>query len=69
MLKIRVIGTENEIIWFQSLMKNHLQVRVLEISKSYRNKETNNHYRSYIEIEKKRIDAGIGRAAALHISY
>lgn len=55
MLKIRVIGTKNEIIWFQSLMKNHLQVRVLEISKSYRNKETNNHYRSYIEIEKKDI--------------
>ena len=55
MLKIRVIGTENEIIWFQSLMKSHLQVRVLEISKSYRDKEANYQYRSYIEIEKKDI--------------
>ena len=55
MLKIRVIGTESEIAWFQNLMKNHLRVKVLEISKLYRNQEISNHYRSYIEIEKKDI--------------
>ena len=54
-LKIRVIGTESEIAWFQNLMENHLRIKVLEISKLYRNKEISNHYRSYIEIEKKDI--------------
>ena len=55
MLKIRVIGTESEIAWFQNLMENHLRIEVLEMSKLYRNKEISNHYRSYIEIEKKDI--------------
>ena len=30
MLKIRVIGTKNEIAWFQNLVRNHLQIEVLD---------------------------------------
>ena len=33
MLKIRVIGTKNEIAWFQNLVRNHLQIEVLDMSK------------------------------------
>ena len=56
MLKIRVIGTKNEIAWFQNLMQNHLQVEVLETSKPYISREASDYYRSYIEIEKKTIN-------------
>ena len=38
MLKIRLMGTKGDIEWFQKLMKNHLQVKVLETSDLYTNK-------------------------------
>lgn len=37
MLKIRLMGTKGDIEWFQKLMKNHLQVKVLETSDLYTN--------------------------------
>lgn len=45
MLKIRMMGTKSDIEWFQKLMKNHLQIRVLEISDLYANKGTDKNYR------------------------
>lgn len=54
MLKIRVIGTKNEIAWFQNLVRNHLQIEVLDMSKLYISKEASDNYRSYIEIKKER---------------
>ena len=56
MLKIRVIGTKNEIAWFQNLVSNHLQIEVLYMSKLYIRKEASDNYRSYIEIKKKDIN-------------
>ena len=56
MLKIRVIGTKNEIAWFQNLVRNHLQIEVLDMSKLYISKEASDNYRSYIEIKKKDIN-------------
>ena len=53
MLKIRLMGTKGDIEWFQKLMKNHLQIRVLEISDLYANKGTDKNYRCYMEIIKK----------------
>ena len=47
MLKIRVIGTKNEIAWFQNLVRNHLQIEVLDMSKLYISKEASDNYRSY----------------------
>lgn len=38
MLKIRLMGTKGDIEWFQKLMKNHLQVKVLETSDLYTNR-------------------------------
>lgn len=49
MLKIRVIGTKNEIAWFQNLVRNHLQIEVLDMSKLYISKEASDNYRSYNE--------------------
>ena len=47
MLKIRLMGTKSDIAWFQRLMKNHLQVKVLETSDLYTNKGTTRYYRCY----------------------
>lgn len=52
MLKIRLMGTKGNIEWFQKLMKNHLQVKVLETSDLYTNKGTTRYYRCYMEIKK-----------------
>lgn len=52
MLKIRLMGTKGDIEWFQKLMKNHLQVKVLETSDLYANKGTTRYYRCYMEITK-----------------
>ena len=43
MLKIRVIGTKNEIAWFQNLVRNHLQIEVLDMSKLYISKEASDN--------------------------
>ncbi len=53
MLKIRLMGTKGDIEWFQKLMKNHLQVKVLETSDLYTNKGTTRYYRCYMEIINK----------------
>ena len=54
MLKIRMMGTKSDIEWFQKLMKNHLQIRVLEISDLYANKGTDKNYRCYMEINTRK---------------
>ena len=54
MLKIRLMGTKSDIAWFQRLMKNHLQIRVLEISDLYANKGTTRYYRCYMEINTRK---------------
>jgi hypothetical protein len=46
------MGTKGDIEWFQKLMKNHLQVKVLETSDLYTNKGTTRYYRCYMEIKK-----------------
>lgn len=52
----QTIGTKNEIAWFQNLVRNHLQIEVLDMSKLYISKEASDNYRSYIEIKKKDIN-------------
>lgn len=54
MLKIRLMGTKGNIEWFQKLMKNHLQVKVLETSDLYNNKGTTRYYRCYMEINTRK---------------
>ena len=48
MLKIRLMGTKNDITWFKKIMQRHPKVEVLEMSDLYPNKGTDKYYRSYV---------------------
>lgn len=52
MLKVRVMGTKNDIAWFQKLLQRHPKVEVIEFSELYTNKGTDKYYRAYVEVQK-----------------
>ena len=54
MLKIRLMGTKNDIKWFEKILKRQPKVAVTEVSEMYRNKGTNRYYRAYVEVHKHR---------------
>ena len=54
MLKIRLMGTKGDIEWFQKLMKNQLQVKVIETSHLYTKKGTTTKNRSKMEINTRK---------------
>ena len=68
MLKVRLMGTKNDIVWFQKILQRHPKVEVLEISELYNNKGTNKYYRAYAEVQKSNVkttttsNLGIGLA-------
>ena len=53
MLKIRLMGTKNDITWFKKIMQRHPKVEVLEMSDLYPNKGTDKYYRSYVRSKKE----------------
>ena len=55
MLKVRLIGTKNDIVWFQKILQRHPKIEVLEISELYSNKGTSKYYRAYAEVQKSNI--------------
>ena len=54
-LKIRLMGTKNDIKWFEKILKRQPKVAVTEVSELYRNKGTNRYYRAYVEVQKANI--------------
>jgi len=54
-LKIRLMGTRNDIRWFEKILKRQPQVVVTEFSELYRNKGTNRFYRAYAEVQKANV--------------
>ena len=52
MLKIRLMGTKNDIKWFEKLLRRHPNIEVQEFSDFYTNKGTNRFYRVYVEVRK-----------------
>lgn len=52
MLKIRLMGTKNDIKWFEKILKRQPKVTVTEFSELYQNKGTNKYYRAYVEVQK-----------------
>lgn len=52
MLKIRLMGTKNEIKWFQKILVQHPKIDLEEFSDCYPNKGTNRYYRVYAEVYK-----------------
>ncbi len=53
MLKVRLMGTKNDIKWFTKFLNRSKQLHVLQISELYTNKGTNKYYRVYAEVEKR----------------
>ena len=55
MLKIRLMGTKNDIKWFDRLLRRQHKVAVTEVSEMYPNKGTDRFYRAYVEVQKANI--------------
>lgn len=55
MLKIRLMGTKNDIVWFQKILRRHPKIEVLELSDIYPNKGTDRYYRLYAEVKKSNV--------------
>lgn len=55
MLKIRLMGTKNDIKWFEKILYRNPKVKVTEFSEMYPNKGTNKYYRVYVEVVKSNI--------------
>lgn len=55
MLKIRMMGTKNDIKWFERLLKRETRITVADFSELYPNKGTDRYYRAYAEIYKANI--------------
>ena len=55
MLKIRLMGTKNDITWFKKIMQRNSKVEVLEMSDLYSNKGIDKYYRSYVEVKKSNV--------------
>ena len=52
MLKIRLMGTREDIAFFQRLVQNMPEFSVMSVSDVYSNSCTNRFFRCYIDIEK-----------------
>ncbi len=55
MLKIRLMGTKNDITWFRKILRKHPKVDVMVESDLYQNKGTNRYYRYYTEVQKSNV--------------
>lgn len=55
MLKIRLMGTKNDIKWFQKILQRNPKVEVTEFSELFTNKGTNKFYRAYVEVQKNNV--------------
>ena len=53
MLKIRLMGTKNDIKWFRKILERKPTVEVTEFSEMFSNKGTKKFYRVYVEVEKR----------------
>lgn len=56
MLKIRLMGTKNDIKWCEKILRRHSKVEVKEFSELYPNKGTNRFYRVYVEVVKSNVE-------------
>ena len=55
MLKVRLMGTKNDIKWFGKMLRNNPKIEVLEFSDLYPNKGTKRFYRAYMEVKKSNV--------------
>ena len=55
MLKVRLMGTKNDITWFERILRRNPKIEVTEFSDLYANKGTKKFYRAYVEVKKSNI--------------
>jgi hypothetical protein len=55
MLKVRLMGTKNDITWFEKILRRHPRVEVLDFSELMPMKGTNRYLRAYVEIKKSNV--------------
>ena len=55
MLKIRLMGTKNDIKWFEKILKRNPKIKLLEFSDVYPNKGTKRFHRVYVEVKKRNV--------------
>ena len=53
MLKIRLMGTKNDIKWFERVLQRHPKIEILEFSDLYTIKGTSRFYRVYVKVQKR----------------
>ena len=61
MLKVRLMGTKNDIKWFGKILQRNSKIEVTEFSDLYPNKGTKKFYRAYVEVKKTNVDTNIQR--------
>ncbi|MCI8959790.1 MAG: hypothetical protein HFG62_11820 [Lachnospiraceae bacterium] len=55
MLKVRLMGTEDEIKWFGKILQGNPKIEVMEFSDMFPNKGTKKYYRVYAEVRKSNV--------------
>ena len=57
MLKVRLMGTKNDIKWFGKILQRNPKIKVTEFSDLYPNKGTKKFYRACVEVKKINVRA------------
>ena len=55
MLKVRLMGTKNDINWFGKILRRNPKIEVTEFSDLFSNKGTKKYYRAYVEVKKSNV--------------
>ncbi len=55
MLKVRLMGTKNDIKWFGKILRRNAKIEVTEFSDLFTNKVTKKYYRDYVEVKKSNV--------------
>ena len=55
MLKVRLMGTKNDIKWFGKILMGVPKIEVTEFSDLFPNKGTKKYYRAYVEVRKSNV--------------
>ena len=53
MLKVRAMGSREEIRWFQELLANSQTIELMDFSEIFPCANTRRYYRSYCQVQKK----------------
>lgn len=55
MIKVRLMGTKNDIKWFGKILRRNPKIEVMEFSDLFPNKGTKRYYRAYVEVKKSSV--------------